>query len=306
MVKFDSPVLLIWFNRPDLSLQIIERLREVKPERIYVAVDGARPDKKEEEQLCIETRKVVSQIDGPCEVKTLFQERNLGCKKGVITAINWFFENVEMGIILEDDCLPEPSFFPYCRELLERYATNKKIMMISGDRFAPEKSEESYYFSHSFHIWGWATWRRVWELYDPQIKSWGDDKNKDWLKIFLNCNIARIRYWSKAFDNAYQNKIDTWDIQWVYCCMINQGLSIHPCVNLIRNIGFRGDATHTVLTDDSLASLSIKAMEFPLRHPETFIVDVRNDDHSYKYVFNLNNSLLKRLIKRINFHLFKK
>lgn len=245
-MALNTPILFIIFNRPDTTRRVFDEIRKIKPQSLYIAADGPRIGRVGEAELCAETRKIVSNIDWPCEVSNNFSETNFGCKIGVSKAINWFFEKVEAGIILEDDCLPDQSFFLFCQELLEKYRSTDKIKMISGNNFQGgiQRGEASYYFSNFPHIWGWATWRRAWKDYDlsmrsyPQFKSEGKIKN-----IFTNRKIQR--YYLSLFDRLYRNEIDTWDGQWVYSIYEKNGLTIIPNKNLVSNIGFGPNATHT-------------------------------------------------------------
>lgn len=245
-MALNTPILFIIFNRPDTTRRVFDEIRKIKPQSLYIAADGPRIGRVGEAELCAETRKIVSNIDWPCEVSNNFSETNFGCKIGVSKAINWFFEKVEAGIILEDDCLPDQSFFLFCQELLEKYRSTNKIKMISGNNFQGgiQRGEASYYFSNFPHIWGWATWRRAWKDYDlsmrsyPQFKSEGKIKN-----IFTNRKIQR--YYLSLFDRLYRNEIDTWDGQWVYSIYEKNGLTIIPNKNLVSNIGFGPNATHT-------------------------------------------------------------
>jgi len=171
--EFNTPILFLVFNRPNTTQRVFNVIRQVKPKQLFVAADGPRRDKGADEEKCEATREIVKQIDWDCEVKTLFREENLGCGKAVSSAITWFFENVEEGIILEDDCLPNLDFFGYCEELLDRYRDNREVMFIGGDNFQKGKKwgDASYYFSAYNHVWGWATWKRTWDIYDFKLDS---------------------------------------------------------------------------------------------------------------------------------------
>lgn len=245
---FNTPVLFLIFNRPDLTQQVFSVIRQVKPKHLFIAADGPRIGKSGEQELCIETRELVlGMIDWDCEIKTLFRDENLGCKLAVSGAINWFFDNVEEGIILEDDCVPDISFFPFCEWLLNYHRTNEAIMHIAGNNFLRDKLkiEGSYYLSRYSHIWGWATWKRAWAKYDRDISFWPLIREGDFLNNFFGGNRVMSSYWTENFDITYQGKIDNWDAQWLLTCWYNKGGSIIPRSNLVRNIGFREDATHT-------------------------------------------------------------
>lgn len=237
--RLATPVLFIIFNRPDTTQKVFDEIRKAKPKYLYVAADGPRESREHDKQLCEETRAIVNQVDWDCEVKTLFQNKNLGCKMGVSSAINWFFENVEAGIILEDDCVPHQSFFRFTSEMLEKYKNEKRVMMITGfNPITKYRSPFSYYFSRYFSIWGWATWRRAWRKYDVTMSEWPQLKTAGLDKYYTDPYAAK--YMGQAFENTYLGKIDTWDYQWSLAGLQNNGLSIVPSQNLISNIGLNG------------------------------------------------------------------
>jgi len=266
-----SAVLFLIFNRPDTTQQVFEAIRAAKPPRLYVAADGARQNREGEFMRCEEVRKIATTVDWPCEVKTLFRSENLGCKLGVSGGINWFFENEEEGIILEDDVLPIPSFFEYCDELLERYRHDQKVGVISGcnlvsKRFMPS---ESYFFSRYNHVWGWASWRRAWQHYDVTMQEWPSWRDKGGLKSISDGNKLFESYWRTIFDNAYRGGIDTWDYQWIFSCWYHGMVTALPALNQTCNFGFgHPDAVHTtgVVPDYIMGSIA-EPLTFPLRHP---------------------------------------
>lgn len=293
MKPFNTPILFLIFNRPDETKQVFQEIRRIKPNYLFVAADGPRENRPDDREKCKQTKEIVGQIDWPCEVNTLFREKNLGCKIAVSSAIDWFFENIEEGIILEDDCLPDTSFFPFCAEMLERYRNNEKIMMVGGTNFAEIWDvDSSYFFSKYARLWGWATWRRSWKKYDVSIKSWADQKNK---KIVKRA-IANRRYWKEkewVYEHIYQNKKDTWDYQWEYTMLLYGGLAIVPRVNLIQNIGFGRNATHTFKEDKSII-LDRKSMNFSLVHTSSIVAD-----EAYDSRFIPKISFLERLGRKI-------
>lgn len=298
MSGLSTPILFIIFNRPVETARVFETIRIAKPERLFIAADGPRPSQPGEEVLCKELRQyVLAQINWPCEVKTLFREKNLGCKLAVSSAIDWFFENVEEGIILEDDCLPDSSFFPYCAELLQRYRTQENIFMISGDNFLPShlRLTDSYYFSQIPHIWGWATWRRAWQEYDVTITDLPEFFKKRKIEnIWGKKNVQK--YWLNIFQEVYEGKIDTWDYQWAYAIWKNNGLSVAPGVNLVSNLGF-GSGTHTLNKNDVLAELPVESLNFPLVNTDKNIFKL-GDDYENKKFF-LKNNYLKIFLKTL-------
>lgn len=264
-----SPVLFLIFNRPDTTAKVFETIRKARPPRLYVAADGARLDREGEKQICQETREIVSQVDWPCEVFTLFREQNLGCKQAVSSAINWFFEQEEEGIILEDDILVLPSFFRYCDEMLDYYRDNPNVGMISGDNFiGPYFSlHESYFFSKYNFIWGWATWRRAWIHYDVDMKDWPEWYQQNNLKKYADGNIFFEGYWKRQFDAVYSGQLDTWDYQWIFTSWKMGCLTILPRNNLVTNLGFDNNATHTTGDiPEYVVNAVPKELDFPLTH----------------------------------------
>ena len=279
-----SPVLFLVFNRPDTTRRVFEAIRQAQPSQLFIAADGPREGKSGEAEKCADVRRIVHEgIDWDCEVKTLFRDENLGCKAAVSRAIDWFFEHVEEGIILEDDCLPHPTFFRFCEELLNKYRDDERIGQISGDnfQFGKKRTEYSYYFSRYTHIWGWATWRRAWKNYDVDMKSWPEIRDNGWLQDWLG-NKKLVHYWMRIFEMTYQGEINTWDYQWTFTCWIRNCLTILPNVNLVSNIGFSAGATHTSHKNDKSANIPVEAMEFPLRHPPFMSRDSSGDKRTEK------------------------
>jgi hypothetical protein len=265
----DTPVLFLIFNRPETTKLVFERIRQAKPKYLFVAADGPRNGKKGEEDICTLTRQIATNVDWECELKTLFREKNLGCGLAPSTGITWFFEHVEQGIILEDDCLPEVSFFRFCDELLNKYKQDERIMIISGFNQLGyfNKVSTDYFFSSLAGIWGWATWRRAWDIYNFDVPQWKDETLRS--KVLDRLPNDKI-----CEDFAYhlnqvvsQNRKDFWDYQWWFYRELNNSLGIVPTLNLVTNIGFGNDATHTFDKTHILASLKSTELKFPLRHP---------------------------------------
>lgn len=280
------PILFLVFNRPDLTRRVFARIREVKPSKIFIAADGPRKDFPGEDEICAQTRLIVDEIDWPCELQTLFRDENLGCKMAVSSAISWFFNHVEQGIILEDDCLPHISFFQFCGELLNKYSTDEHVVAIHGTnfQFGSRRSRDSYYFSRYADIWGWATWRRSWQKYDVTMKSWDQfHEGQQLMDLFGNDQAAE--YWRERFDKTAKGEVDTWDYQWIFSCLLQRGMSIVPKVNLVSNIGFGVSATHTRSWNKVLASMPTRAMHFPLRHPNSVCTDDAADRSMFLYRF---------------------
>ena len=265
---FNTPILLLIFNRPDYVRAQIDNLRLIAPATLYIAADGPRRNNQKDVIECEKARKMLSLVDWKCELKTKFADENLGCKARVSSAIDWFFSEVEKGVIIEDDCLADPSFFSYAQELLERYKDNKQIMHISG--FNPlMHSPFSTSFSYTVHplCWGWATWRRAWNKYDVQMADWLMTKESRFLKDIFSRD-ASIAYWNNLFDKMFHKKIDTWDYQWVYTIFKEKGLCIFPKNNLITNVGFDSRATHTKIPFSPQSRRKTEALDFPLEFPK--------------------------------------
>ncbi len=297
---FNTPVLLLIFNRPDVTAVVFESIKKIKPAQLFIAADGPRKHKEGEQDKCMAARKVVmDSIDWDCDVKTLFQNENIGCKYAVSGAITWFFEHVEEGIILEDDCLPGISFFNYCSELLKKYKDNTSVMHISANYFNKQKikNKNTYYFSHYIEIWGWATWRRAWKLYDPEMQSFPKKKNKEYLKGILKTK-AEKEYWMSCFEMAYQKQVDTWDYQWVYCIYTNSGVGITPYLNLVSNLGFGDDATHTVTFDARLSGQEIHEI-IEIKHPPEIKISKKEDQRTFKNLYRKQENIFKKIIRRI-------
>ncbi|MDX5421250.1 MAG: nucleotide-diphospho-sugar transferase [Hymenobacteraceae bacterium] len=280
-----TPVLLIIFNRPHTTQKVFDRIRQLKPSKLYVAADGPRPHVATDAERCAEARRIVEQVDWECEVKTLFQEKNLKCGVAPSTAITWLFEHEETGIILEDDCVPSESFFWYCQELLEKYKHDTRIMHISGNNYLNgwrRDSDYSYYFSDKVNAWGWATWRRAWQLFDFNLKFYPELKEKGYLKgLFLNKfeETYRLSKLEEAYSSISNG--DIWDYQWEFTVYSNSGLCIVPEVNLVRNIGFGEDATHTFNQHEKKAYVKENEIGLPLRHPPFVIRDIESDRRNF-------------------------
>jgi hypothetical protein len=266
---FQTPILFLVFKRPSTTRKVFNVIKKIEPKYLYVAADGPREHKEGEKEKCEEVRAIVKEIDWDCELKTLFRDKNLGTKIAVSSAIDWFFENVSEGIILEDDCVPSLTFFPYCEGLLTKYRDDDRVMTISGDasvfknRF--DNSKYSYFFSHYTLTWGWATWKRAWSTYDVDLKDWNEVK-KDKNSFPVLKNRYQRKYWFMMFDRMYINGMDAWDYQWTYNSLINNGLTIIPKSNLILNIGYGPDATNYYGKKDYRIEFPIKEIDFPLVH----------------------------------------
>lgn len=284
-MKTEVPVLLLIFNRPHKTKKVFQSIRNAKPSKLYVAADGPRSGLREERRKCEEARAVATRVDWDCEVKTLFRSENLGCKVAVSGAVDWFFEQEEMGIILEDDCLPDSSFFPFCEKLLRKYREEEKVMTISGNNFQPgRRTDNSYYFSKFMHCWGWATWKRAWRHFDLEMKDWPKLRNQNFLSELFSSARAR-KYWRNKFDGVYSGEIDSWAYIWSYVIWKERGLNILPEVNLVRNIGFGEESTHTRASDSDAANMPRGSISFPLEHPASIAPHKKADKYTQKHHF---------------------
>jgi hypothetical protein len=263
-----NAVLFLIFNRPENTLEVFDRIRDARPPRLYVASDGPRAHKKDEKQVVEALRnEVLQRVDWPCDVRTLFRQQNLGCKNAVSGAITWFFENEEQGIIIEDDCKVAPTFFPFCDDLLERFKNDRSVGGIAAD-FRPlhSKRRPNEFGRISYPmIWGWATWRRVWQQYDPTIASWNGDPKS--IERVAQKRPSTQQYMKNVFDAVKDGSLDTWDYQFVHLCLEKKMDFLHPFVNMISNLGFDSNATHTTYNDDINARLPVKDVQFPLVGP---------------------------------------
>ena len=284
------PVGLIVFNRPDLTARVVETVRRARPPQLFIIADGPRDPS--EEGLCRAAREAALQVDWPCKVKTEFAPSNLGCGRRVATGIDWIFSNVEEAIILEDDCVPAPSFFNYCEALLRRYRDEPRVMHIGGSNFLPETPlPYSYYFTRYTQIWGWATWRRAWQNYSYSLAGWPDFKASGQLASICS-DPVEAAYWSNKLDAVYYRKraTETWDYQWNYSVWSRGGLAISPSINLISNEGFRPDATHTRISDPR-AGLEAGDI-WDLRHPPSLEQHEQLDRLTFDHV--LGGAQLRR------------
>jgi hypothetical protein len=274
-----TPIVFIVFNRPELTRRVFNRIAQVRPTRLLIVADGARTDRLGEAEICQSVRTIAQAVDWPCEVQTNFASSNMGCRNRLVSGLTWAFEQAEQAIILEDDVLPDVSFFRFCEEMLDHFSDDDRISMITGCNFVQDstKMEDSYFYSRLTHVWGWATWRRSWIRYDEHLAQWPAIKASGLLQSFFE-QPAQYQFWARIFDQMYLGTgPDTWDYQWVYTNLINHALSIVPRVNLIENIGFGPAATHTKRVEDAPA-LAVGSLTFPLRHPPAIIPSVKLDE----------------------------
>ena len=305
MTPLTTPVLFMIFNRPETTRKVMEGIRRVRPTKLYIVADGPRRNVKEDIEKCKAAREIASVVDWDCAVTKLFRDENLGCGNGPSSAMTWFFEREEEGIILEDDCLPSPSFFFFCADLLERYRHDTRIMEIGGTNFESEKvrgKEYSYFFSNMIYIWGWATWRRAWKLYDYEMGHYEEITKKRYLEGHFDF-AYEVEHFNYIFEKMHSGDERTsrktvWDYQWQFICKINSGLVIVPEKNLVTNLGFGSDATNTKNPLGAGHDLKMEEIEFPLRHPEFIMVDKKRDHRYFNEICSSRSYRIKSTIKQ--------
>lgn len=281
-----TAVVMIIFNRPEQTGRVFQAVAEAKPSRLYIIADG--PRSPEESLLCQQTRKVVEKVDWDCDVRKNYSDVNLGLRNRVISGLDWVFEQEETAIILEDDCLPHPTFFSFCDELLNYYKDDSSVMHISGDNFLMGKVNipQSYYFSKYSHIWGWATWRRAWSLFH----TWDDDFSKMKVDLQVFSTSSERRFWKGLVEQLRFHRMNyTWDYQWALACLAHKGLCVMPAHNLVSNIGFGAAATHTH-EDSWLANMPVSPMLFPLQHPAQKVWNRDADAYSANIFFGAKSA----------------
>ena len=285
-----TPVLLLIFNRPDTTQEVLAAIRQARPSRLYVAADGPRPGHPTDAATCAAARAIVLEgIDWPCQVVTQLRTHNLNCGVGPATAISWFFEHEEAGIILEDDCVPVLSFFSYCQELLHRYAHDTRVMHIGGNNFSQDARQslpagaDSYYFSTQVNSWGWATWRRAWQLFDFQLSKFEELRRRGRLDgLYSSALENRYRLAKIAGVLQLPSPAHVWDYQWHFAIAVHSGLCTVPAVNLVGNVGFGAQGTHTLDATDELANVPTAELPWPLHHPAFVLADRPRDRQRFQ------------------------
>jgi hypothetical protein len=271
----DTPVALFIFNRPKKTRRVLNQIAKVEPSRLLVVADGPRNDHPEDPERCEAVRTVINeQVNWGCDLRRKYADSNLGLRNRFATGLKWIFKQEREAIILEDDCLPNESFFRFCDEMLEKYRDDKRIMDISGTNHLEKwkSNEQDYHFSFNGGIWGWATWRRAWELYDPGMELWGNNEARKRLKdVIVDDN--QFGYLEYIYNKTYTGEINTWDYQWGFARQINSALSIIPSKNLVSNIGFGEAATNTTREDSGISNIPRHEMGFPVDHPKYVAVD---------------------------------
>lgn len=290
-MSLSTPVVLIIFNRPQRTKKVLAEIAKAKPRQLFIIADGPRNDVSEDIEKCQETQALIDTIDWECQVYKNYAEQNLGCGYRVATGLNWVFEQVEEAIILEDDCLPHPTFFQFCHELLQQYKHDTRIMMICGTNHMHQwkMERQSYHFSYYGGIWGWASWKRAWKFFDYTLSLWQYEEVKNRIRdIFFDEEQFFVR--AKAFSETRTKivagePVTWWSYQWSFARLSQSGLSIVPSVNLISNIGIGPNATHTWGKMDVSTELYQNGIAFPLVPPLTLVVDREYDDYFYQKIF---------------------
>ncbi len=272
-MPFSTPIVLMIYRRPQHTQEVFNQISVIKPRQLFVIADGPHPDRPQEVDLCHLTREIISQVDWDCDVFTNYADSNMGLANRVSSGITWVFEQVERAIILEDDCRPHLTFFHYCEMLLEKYATNPKIMSISGynavQKWKPRRS--SYFFSQVSYIWGWATWRDAWKHYNHEITQEIDSTTLDLIVEYLSDDVAKFLL--PMIEQDASGQIDSWAVRWACSCILKQALHIVPSVNLVSNIGFDNLGAHTTEPITYLMNKTTYEMNFPLKHPKSIHPD---------------------------------
>ena len=283
---FHTPILLITFNRPEHTRRVLEAIIAAQPKDLYVFQDGAREGNEEDVKKCAEVRKVVERLTkgSSTQIHTFFSDVNLGCGPGPVAGITWFFDQVEMGIVMEDDCLPHPDFFPYCEELLERYKDVEEVQFINAALYDERwQCDCSYDFSRYMVAGAWASWRRFWVNYDVDLMS---IDAKDFYRICKKLLFERAEadWWYFKLLEIQKDKAKKsyWDYQCLIVLLLNSGVTIMPKRNLISNIGFDEEGTHT-LTNDGRGDREVYPI-MPLDHPQHIVVDKARDARCFSKV----------------------
>lgn len=299
---FKTPILFLIYNRPNISAKAFSSIAKIKPKYLYVAADG--PKDEVDRSLCFKTRdKIKSLINWDCDLKTLESRENIGCKSSVIGAIDWLFKNEDRGIILEDDCDASEDFFRFCKEMLELYKNEEKVMHISGENPLDRKvGNASYYFSPIEHCWGWATWKRAWDHFDPDMENFPAYKaNKSLKQIFDR--KKDIFYWDKIFDDIYSDRLNSsWAYIWTFSIFQKSGVCVTPNYNMISNLGFGKEATHSKVYDKNLANRNFENLG-NISHPESISIfnNVTNEimDERFRFVSGMELVTLHRQASEI-------
>lgn len=292
-----APILFITFNRPGTTQIVFNALKKVKPAKLYVFNDGPRLGNDSDKEARNEISRILNQVDWDCELKVNLCENNLGCGIGVSTAISWAFNNEDRLIVLEDDTVPAVPFYNYCSELLEKYKDDSRICMISGNNYTEEHngSDNSYFFSKYGHIWGWATWKRVWDKFDLEMKDWPFFKDSNQLQNIFSRKREQ-RYFNDYFKRIYDKKcVNAWGPQWFYCRIKNYGFSIVPRNNLVTNIGVKG--VHTG-KETKAHFKPINEHYIIVKEPKFILCNEYYDKYHFKQIISKKGSLIYKIIRK--------
>lgn len=246
MKNKETALLIIIFNRPDLTAQLYSQLEIQKPAKLYIVSDGARNDN--ERIIIDESRAIFERISWNCNVKKNYSDVNMGLRKRIVSAIDWAFDEEEQLIILEDDCIPHPEFFPFCEAMLDKFKNNKEILTINGCNLNPAltyENRESYFFSRYANSWGWATWRRAWFLFDRDLSGLKKPEINTLLKSHLTSPLRATIYWRYKLNEVETNRLNSWAYRWMFTLFVNKALAVVPKTNLIRNVGVDARSTNT-------------------------------------------------------------
>jgi hypothetical protein len=295
-----TPVVLIIFNRPAQTEKVFDVIRQAKPPKLLVIADGSRAERPGEAEKCAAARAVIDRVDWDCEVFKNYSDVNLGCDPRISSGLNWVFETVEEAIILEDDCVPHPTFFRYCEELLERYRHDARVMNISGQNvlFGRHRTEYSYYFSRYTLCWGWASWRRAWQYFDVDVKLWPEIRDQNLIKNVLVDPYA-VKVWERTVQLLYDGYLTGWDFKWMFACWLQNGFCIIPNGNLVTNIGHGSEATHTNDEKSPYNNMLVEAMSFPLKHPPFVIRNLEADKFTQRTLFDYDPNFFKKVQNKL-------
>jgi hypothetical protein len=279
--QLNTPVVLFIFNRPAHTRKVLEVISAAAPRHFFVVADGPRPERPDDAPRCAAARAVIDSTDWKCQLVRDFCDRNLGCGRRIASGLDNVFKEVDSAILLEDDCVPDPSFFRFCAEMLERYDTDPRVRTIAGSNFLNDKvrNDWSYHFSNFHNISGWATWRRSWNRTDMSMRLWPMIRDHGWLiDMFGSQTLAR--FWASRLNNAFEGRINTWYYPYQLSCWLDHSVAVTPNINLVSNIGSGSDATHTMRAP--FLNRRAETMAFPLVHPPFMVPDRAADEETWR------------------------
>ena len=296
----NTPIVLICFNRPNETAKIFNKIKLIKPKKLFLIMDGPRIGEQEDIINCLLVKNIVTNISWNCIVYKNFSKKNLGLKKRIVSGLNWVFSKTKSAIILEDDCLPNRDFFTFCQKLLIYYEKNNTVRFITGNNFQKSKHNKktSYYFSKYSHIWGWATWKNTWELYCDDNRVWKKYLNsKEFCKTCPN--YLERRYWKSMFNKVKSGKLKSWSIYLLFSIWKNSGLTATPSVNLVKNLGFNERGTNTKISTIKYNTKNL-TLSKKLIHPKKIFQNSLVDNYVFENIYNENfKKKIIRLIKKV-------